>query len=115
MYFITSVYEESYKIQWQDHVSTEELLERVDMKPTIKEVKQRRWKMIGHIPRQDQNNDCNIAMTWTPQKKRRRGRPKATWRRTVEKERVEVGGSDTIEASRDKLCEGLMCHGARRG
>ena len=70
MYFITSVYEESYKIQWQDHVSTEELLERADMKPTIKEVKQRRWKMIGHIPRQDQNNDCNIAMTWTPQKKK---------------------------------------------
>ena len=42
MYFITSVYEESYKIQRQDHVSTKELLERADIKPTIKEVKQRR-------------------------------------------------------------------------
>ena len=92
MYFITSVYKESYKIQWQDHVSTEELLERADTKPTIKEVKQRIWKMIGHIlMRQDENNDCNIAMTWTPEGKRRRGRPKTTWRRTVEKERAEAG------------------------
>ena len=48
------------QIQWQNHVSTEELLERADMKPTIKEVKQRRWKMIGHILRQDQNNNCNM-------------------------------------------------------
>ena len=30
------------QIQWQDHVSTEELLERADMKPMSKEVKQRR-------------------------------------------------------------------------
>ena len=91
MYFITSAYEESYKIQWQDHVSTEELLERADMKPTINEVKQRGWKMIGHILRQDQNNNCNIAMTWTPEGKRTRGGPKTTWRRTVEKERAEAG------------------------
>ena len=123
MYFTTSAYEESYKIQRQDHVSTEELLERADMKPTIEEVKQRRLKMIGHILRQDQNNDCNIAMTWTPEGKRRRGRPKTTWRRTVEKERAEASEAGwrsweeakTIAASRDKLCEGLMCHEARRG
>ena len=31
-------------IQWQDHVSTEDLLERGDMKPMSKEVEQRRWK-----------------------------------------------------------------------
>ena len=39
------------------------------MKP-LSEVKWRRWKMIGHILRQDQNNDCNIGMTWAPEKKR---------------------------------------------
>ena len=73
MYFMTSVYEESFKIQWQDHVgSTEELLEKAE-------------KMIGYILRQDQNNDCNIAMTGTPEGKRRRRRSKTTWRRTVER------------------------------
>ena len=61
------------------------------MKPMSKEVKQRRWKMIGHILRQDQNSDCNIVMTWAPEEKRRSARPKTTWRQTVEKERAEAG------------------------
>ena len=51
------------QIQWQDHIGTEQLLEIADMKPVSKEVKQRSRKMIGHILRQDQNNNCNIAMT----------------------------------------------------
>ncbi|CAB4001589.1 endonuclease-reverse transcriptase, partial [Paramuricea clavata] len=33
----------------------------------------------------------NVAMTWAREGKRKRGRPKTTWRRTVEKERVEAG------------------------
>ena len=43
------------------------------MKPMSKEVKQRRWKMIGPTLRQDQTRDCNIAMTWATEGKRRRG------------------------------------------
>ena len=42
------------QIQWQNHVSTEELLERADVKPMSKEVKQCGWKMIG----QGQSSDC---------------------------------------------------------
>ena len=38
----------------------------------------------------DRNDDCNVAMSWAPEGKRRRGRPKTTWRRTVEKERQEA-------------------------
>ena len=51
-----------FNIQWQDHISTEELLRRANMNPLSEEVKWRRWKMIGHIPRQDQNNDGNTAI-----------------------------------------------------
>ena len=48
--FITSVYEESYRSSGRtveertllDHVSTEELLERADVKPMSKEVKKRK-------------------------------------------------------------------------
>ena len=80
-----------FRIRWQDHVSTKELLERASMKPLSVEVMSRRWKMIGHILRKDRNDDCNVAMSWVPEGKRRRGRPKTTWRRTVEKERQEAG------------------------
>jgi len=46
-----------------------------------------KWEMIGHILIQDKNSDCNTAMPWAPEGNRRRGRPKTTWRHTVEKER----------------------------
>jgi hypothetical protein len=32
-----------------------------------------------------------LAISWAPEGKRRRGRPKTTWRKTVEKERREDG------------------------
>ena len=79
------------------NVSTEERLHRADMKPMSKEVTQCRWRMIEHILRQDQNNNCNIAITWAPERKRRRGRPKATWKKTVEKERAEAGSQSWEE------------------
>jgi hypothetical protein len=44
------------------------------------------------------NKDCNIALSWTPEGRRKRGRPKTTWRRTVEKEREESGWRSWAEA-----------------
>ena len=54
--------------------------------------------MIGHILREDRNNITNVAMTWAPEGKQKRGRPKMTWRRTVEKERNEIGLGSWEEA-----------------
>lgn len=54
-------------------------------------MKWHRWKMIRHTLRQDQNNDCNRAMTWPPKGQRRKGRLKNTWGHTAVKERKEVG------------------------
>ncbi len=44
----------------------------------------------GHILIQQPDN-CVTALTWTPEGKRKRGMPKTTWRRTVEKERSKAG------------------------
>ena len=86
------------RIRWEEHVTTEELHENADTKPLSVEVKRQKWKMIGHILRQDRNNHSNIAMTWAPEGKRKKGRPKTTWRHTVEKERREAGWSSWEEA-----------------
>ena len=32
------------------------------------------------------NKDCAVALEWKPEGKRNRGRPKKTWRRTVERD-----------------------------
>ena len=61
------------------------------MKRLNEEVEYLRWNMIGHILRQDRNNDSNIAISWALEGKRRRGRSKITWQQTVEKERKEAG------------------------
>ena len=49
-----------------------------------------------------------IALTWAPEGKRRRGRPRETWRRTVNKEREHLGfktwrHADHEVAVRDKV------------
>jgi hypothetical protein len=46
----------------------------------------RRWRWIGHVLRKPANNITKVALRWTPEGKRKPGRPKNTWRRTVEKE-----------------------------
>ena len=48
-----------------------------------------------------------FALTWTPSGKRKRGRPKETWRRTVERERAELGltswaAAAVVAKNRDK-------------
>ena len=53
--------------------STEELLERAEMEPLSRDVKRRRWKLIGHILRKDKNSDDAIALTWAPEGKEKDG------------------------------------------
>ena len=51
----------------------------------------RRWKWIGHVIRKDNASHTKTALHWTPEGKRKRGRPKITWRRTVEGELKSLG------------------------
>ncbi|KAK3087683.1 hypothetical protein FSP39_009142 [Pinctada imbricata] len=83
-----------FRIKFEDHVRTE----RANMRPLSREIQNRRWKLIGYILRQDRNNHCNVALTWAPEGKRKRGRPNTTLRRTVEKEREETGWRSWNEA-----------------
>ena len=79
------------KIRWPMRVSNEEVRARSNTAETISEViRRRRWKLIGHILRSDDEH-TKTALTWTPHGKRSRGRPKETWRRTVERERTQMG------------------------
>ena len=74
------------KIYWPNKVSNEEILKRVGSQRISEELMIRRWRWIGHVLRMDQGSHCSISLTWTPDGKRSRGRPKTTWRRTVEAE-----------------------------
>lgn len=65
----------------------------------------RRLKFIGHVLRMDPNKHPKTALTWAPEGRRSRGRPKETWRRTTEKERTALGfisWSEATVAARDR-------------
>ena len=68
-------------ITWRQRIKNESLAEINDISC---EVGRRRWNWLGHILRREGENDCFTALGWTPEGRRARGRPKTTWRRTVE-------------------------------
>ena len=85
------------------------------------EIRRRRWNWLGHVLRREDENDCFTALGWTPEGRRVRGRPKTTWRRTVEKERDKPGWKSWNAAKAaakqrvlGKEHDGLMCLLAQR-
>ena len=73
------------RIFWPQKISNDQLLRQTKQEDIRTLVNRRRWRWIGHVMRKASNNIARIAMHWTPEGKRSRGRPKTTWHRTVEK------------------------------
>jgi hypothetical protein len=75
---------------------------------------QNRWRWLGHVlhkPSEDKG--------WTPEGKRKRGRPKTTWRHTIENEIKERGlhlGHKRKKSQQqrrvEETCPCPMCHEA---
>ena len=80
------------RIDWRLHVTNEEVRRRAGVKELLSQtVRKRRWTFIGHTLRRDVSDLARTALTWTPEGRRKRGRPKETYRRTVEREREQLG------------------------
>ena len=73
---------------------------KTKLKTISTEVKLRRWKWVGHILRMEKNSKCETALTWKPEGRRKVGRPKTTWRSTIENERRILGWNSWNEARR---------------
>ena len=74
------------KIFWPNTISNAELHTRTGVKPIHDTIRQHRWRWLGHVCRMPHSSLPRTALHWTPQGKRSRGRPKETWRRSIEKE-----------------------------
>ena len=68
------------RIFWLRVISNKDLLAQCHQENMRTIIRRRRWSWIGHVLRME---GCPLD-TW--RKKRQRGRPKTTWRRTVETE-----------------------------
>ena len=74
------------RIFWPQRISNEDLLQQCQHEKMEDILIKRRWKWIGHTLRREADNISRTALHWTPEGRRKRGRPKNTWRRTVESE-----------------------------
>jgi hypothetical protein len=74
------------RIFWPNTISNDELLAQCHQESMKTIIMRRRWKWIGHVLRKESTSITRVALHWTPEGRRKRGRPKNTWRRTVEGE-----------------------------
>ncbi|VDP35168.1 unnamed protein product [Schistosoma curassoni] len=82
--FINSCLRKIFNIHWPETISNSLLWERTNQLPAEEEIRKRRWKWIGHTLHQSSNCITRQALTWNPEGKRKRGRPKSTLRRKIE-------------------------------
>lgn len=87
------------KIYWPMRVTNEEIRRRTGVETISSQVARRRWAWLGHVLRMDHNTHPRTALTWVPEGKRKRGRPRETWRRTVERELKMKGLKSWAEAA----------------
>ncbi|CAG5114661.1 unnamed protein product, partial [Candidula unifasciata] len=71
------------KIFWPDKISNTKLLQVTNQKTLDSMITKRRWKGLGHVIRMNPDIPAKTALTLTPEGKRKQGRPKTTWRRTM--------------------------------
>ncbi|VDP33088.1 unnamed protein product [Schistosoma margrebowiei] len=81
--FINSCLLKILNIYWPDTISNSLLWERTNQLPAEEEIRKRGWKWIGHTLRKSSNCITRQALTWNPEGKRKRGKPKNILRRII--------------------------------
>ncbi|KAI8484438.1 hypothetical protein Bbelb_378710 [Branchiostoma belcheri] len=89
--FINNCLRRIYNIRWPEKIRNEELWSRAGQEPVAIQILRRKWSWIGHTVRKPADSTTRQALSWNPKGKRRRGRPRNSWRRDTEKELSELG------------------------
>ena len=86
-----------------DRKTTEEQMDMLELKETIDRLATAngvRW--YGHVLRRDDDSAWRVALNLEVSGKRKRGRPKKTWKKQVEKETEKIGLKKEDALRRDK-------------
>ena len=81
------------KMFWPNKISNRNLLKKSKCKNIVGKIKQRRIRRFVHMMIMAPNRILIVSLHWTPPSKRKRGRPRTTWRRTITSELEEMGFS----------------------
>ena len=117
--FQTSCLLKICRIFWPDTISNRDLLKKTKQEDILTTIR-RSWRWVCHLLRREKDNIARTALTWTPEGRRRRGRPKITWRRTIEAEARMMNRSwrdlETLAQDRHEWGNlvGALCASSRR-
>ena len=89
--FINGCLRKILRIFWPETINNKDLWHRTEQMEVEEEIRKRKWRWIGHTLRKPPTNITRQALTWNPQGKRKRGRPRNTWRRDLEAEARQTG------------------------
>ena len=89
--FFNTCLQHIYNIWWPEMIPNEELWERTGQQPVAKQILKRKWGWIGHALRKPASSITHQALTWKLQGKRKRGRPRNSWRQDIEAELKQQG------------------------
>lgn len=70
-------------ITWPNVITNDDLWRWSNVEKLDIQIKRRKWNWIGHTLRKPAEDVARAALDWNPQGKRKVGRPKSTWRRSV--------------------------------
>src|SRR5688572_32659764 len=85
-------------VTWRDKIRNEDIRKRTSMEKLEDMLKTSRLRWLGHMHRSDYERFSKQALEWTPTGgKRKRGRPRKTWRNTVT-QNLDGGGMTWEEA-----------------
>ena len=82
------------------------LMKMAEMRDLQDIVIERRRRFAGHILRLPEERPAKVAMTWTPRMgRRKKGRPKKTWRQTFREDLDEMGmaWNSAAETANDRV------------
>jgi hypothetical protein len=74
------------RIWWPNIISNKDLMKVTGQEDINLEIRKIKSRWIGHTLRKEDGETPKAAILWNPQGSRNRGRPKASWRRSVIKE-----------------------------
>nr|KAG5713137.1 hypothetical protein BaRGS_007664 [Batillaria attramentaria] len=89
--FINGCLRQILHLRWFDRVPNTDLWTRANQQPMDVQVRRRKWRWVGHTLRKEPCNITRQALELNPQGKRKRGRPKQTWRRSLHCELRDSG------------------------
>ncbi|KAG7302389.1 hypothetical protein JYU34_013918 [Plutella xylostella] len=103
--FVNKCLRRILRIYWPRTISNAELWRLTKQKPIDQEILIRKWRWLGHTLRRPGETPSKRILTWQPPGSRKRGRPKTTWRRSVESEAkvMRMEWEDLAAAAQDRV------------